>query len=576
MSAESRYFEDFELDPSAYRLRRDGEVVRLERIPFELLCLLIEQRGRVVTREEILERVWGKGVFIDSENSINSAVRKIRRALNDHAEAPRFIVTIPARGYRFVASLREAESSAAKDFLETAPTAAIGTPPEQTSPRYWSKSALSLAGMAFIVTAIVVVQHLSLRSPAPSASIPTAQKPALPLPNMPSIAVLPFTNTSGYPQQEYFSDGITDELITSLSGFPDLFVVARSSSFVYKGKNVKVQEVGRELGVKYVLEGEIQRSSNQVRINVQLAETTSGEHLWAEHYERPLSEILSLQDDIVRHIATTLQMQLTLWDAYGLRADKRSTDNFEAYDYYLRGLEYDWNPTKESYFEATQALQKAIKLDPKFSSAYSLLGWIYLIDWEAQWNQFPHDLDKAYGAEKSAVTLDDGDARAHARLGVVYALQKQSEQALAEANRAIALAPNSGWIDWYVSRIMNQSGRPTEAIDYAEKAIGLNPRLSYFYSNQIGIGYTLTGRYADSVPVLKRHLASFPNSLSHIWLAIDYAELGQMQDARAVVAKVLRKSPGYSAEMFGQRIIPLADPKLRERLVADLRKAGLS
>src|SRR5216683_874127 len=134
MSAESRYFEDFELDPSAYRLRRDGEVVRLERIPFELPCLLIEQRGRVVTREEILERVWGKGVFIDSENSINSAVRKIRRALNDDAEAPRFIVTIPARGYRFVASLREAESSAAKDFLETAPTAAIGTPPEQTSP----------------------------------------------------------------------------------------------------------------------------------------------------------------------------------------------------------------------------------------------------------------------------------------------------------------------------------------------------------------------------------------------------------------------------------------------------------
>src|SRR5216684_363682 len=393
MSAESRYFEDFELDPSAYRLRRDGEVVRLERIPFELPCLLIEQRGRVVTREEILERVWGKGVFIDSENSINSAVRKIRRALNDDAEAPRFIVTIPARGYRFVAPLREAESSAAKDVLETAPTAAIGTPPEQTSPRYWSKSALSLAGMAFIVTAIVVVQHLSLRSPAPSASIPTAQKPALPLPNMPS-----------------------------LSGFPDLFVVARSSSVVYKGKNVKVQEVGRELGVKYVLEGEIQRSSNQVRINVQLAETTSGEHLWAEHYERPVSEILSLQDDIVRHIATTLQMQLTLWDAYGLRADKRSTDNFEAYDYYLRGLEYDWNPTKESYFEAAQALQKAIKLDPKFSSAYSLLGWIYLIDWEAQWNQFPHDLDKAYGAEKSAVTLDDGDARAHARLGVVYAL----------------------------------------------------------------------------------------------------------------------------------------------------------
>src|SRR6266851_7840907 len=230
MSAGVSQFQDFELDPRAYQLRRNGAIVRLERIPLELLCLLVDRAGQLVGREEILERIWGKRVFIDGEHSINTAIRKIRRALNDDAEAPRFIVTIPAKGYRFVASLREAESSAAKDFLETAPTAAIGTPPEQTSPRYWSKSALSLAGMAFIVTAIVVVQHLSLRSPAPSASIPTAQKPALPLPNMPSIAVLPFTNTSGYPQQEYFSDGITDELITSLSGFPDLFVVARSSS----------------------------------------------------------------------------------------------------------------------------------------------------------------------------------------------------------------------------------------------------------------------------------------------------------------------------------------------------------
>src|SRR5690242_18957630 len=208
MPTESWYFEDFDLDPSAYRLRRDGEVVRLERIPFELLCLLIEQRGRVVTREEILERVWGKGVFIDGENSINSAVRKIRRALNDDADAPRFIVTIPARGYRFVASLRAAETAAAKDSLDTAPTV-IGTP-DQTSPRYWSKSALSLAGMAFTVEACMIVQQFSLCSPAPSVSIP-AQKPALPVPSMSSIAVLPFINTIGSPQQEYFSDGSTDE-----------------------------------------------------------------------------------------------------------------------------------------------------------------------------------------------------------------------------------------------------------------------------------------------------------------------------------------------------------------------------
>jgi adenylate cyclase len=242
----------------------------------------------------------------------------------------------------------------------------------------------------------------------------------------------------------------------------------------------------------------------------------------------------------------------------------------------VRGLKYDWQPTKESYFKAEQVLQKTIALDRKFSAAYALLGWIYLIDWEAQWNQFAHAVDQAYAAEKTAVTLDDNDARAHARLGIVYVLQKRPEQALAEANQAIALAPNSGWIDWYVARILNQSGRPAEAIGYAEKAMRLNPRLGYFFSNQLGIGYSLLGRYADAASVLKRHVASFSNSLSYIWLAIDYAELGQMQDAHAVVAKVLRMCPRYTAEEFGQRIVLLADPNLRKRLITDLRRAGLN
>jgi TolB-like protein/DNA-binding winged helix-turn-helix (wHTH) protein len=574
MLARACSFDDFELDPSACELRRNGQSVRLERIPFELLCLLIEEHARVVTREEILERIWGKGVFIDSQNSINAAVRKIRRALNDDADAPRFIITVPARGYRFVALLRQAENTAAKD-LEVVPPVST---PEQPSTHFRSKTAISIAGLAFLSLAIVFRQHLSLR-PVPSASIQRAEKPALPamqLTEKPSIAVLPFTNIGGDQQQEYFSDGITDELITSLSRFQDLFVVARSSSFTYKGKSVNVREVGRELGVKYVLEGGIQKSSNQVRINVRLIEAGSGEHLWAEHYDRPLHDIFSLQDEMVRRIATTLQLQLTLWDAYGLRVARYGTENLEAYDYYLRALKYDWEPTKESYFKAEQVLQKTIALDPKFSAAYALLGWIYLIDWEAQWNQFPHAVDQAYAAEKSAVTLDEDDARAHARLGIVYVLKKRPEQALAQANRAMALAPDSGWIDWYVARIFNQTGRPAEAIGYAEKAMRLNPRLGYFFSNQLGIGYTLLGRYADAAPVLKRHVVSFSNSLSHIWLAIDYAELGQMQDAHAVVVKVLGMCPGYTAEEFGQRVIPLADADLRERFITDLRKAGLN
>jgi len=214
MSAGSCYFEDFELDPSAYRLRRDGEVVRLERIPFELLCLLIEQRGRVVTREEILERVWGKGVFIDSENSINSAVRKIRRALNDDADAPRFIITVPARGYRFVASIQETDGTIVAPKGVSIPPLNSTSSPEE----------------------------------ARAAGIHPAQIPPLPLPDKPSIVVLPFNNLSGDREQEYFSDGLTDDLITSLARLPGLFVIARTSAFTYKGKAVKVQDISREVG----------------------------------------------------------------------------------------------------------------------------------------------------------------------------------------------------------------------------------------------------------------------------------------------------------------------------------------
>src|SRR5216684_4909683 len=249
MAAERFDFEDFELDRSAYELRRAGSVVHLERIPLDLLFLLIERRGKLVTRQEIFERIWGKNVFLDGDNSINIAVRKLRNALHEDPDAPRFVVTVPAKGYRFIAPIREerptapvSEARPVSAVVEASPTADA----VKASPTMITKADVplqkgqrrgilwSIGGIAIVIAVIVLIQQLSLRPPATTASIPPAQHRVLPLPSIPSIAVLPFTNMSGEREQEYFSDGITDDLITALSRLSDLFVIARTSTFTYK------------------------------------------------------------------------------------------------------------------------------------------------------------------------------------------------------------------------------------------------------------------------------------------------------------------------------------------------------
>ena len=273
MSVEVRQFDDFELDPRNYFLSRGGEAIRLERIPLKLLCLLVERSGQVETRDEILERIWGKGVFIDSEHAINTAIRKIRRALNDDADRPRLIVTVPGSGYRFIAPVLISNGELKLGVVPNgeAESAENGEPPngksafpftraasDETQPRrhkYWLAGLLSVAGLGLLVGAVAVVVHLSRNAPVASASKISTELASPQLPHQPSIAVLPFINLSGDRDQEYFSDGITDDLITDLARLPGLFVIARESSFTYKGKASKLQDVSRELGVKYVLAG---------------------------------------------------------------------------------------------------------------------------------------------------------------------------------------------------------------------------------------------------------------------------------------------------------------------------------
>jgi adenylate cyclase len=265
-----------------------------------------------------------------------------------------------------------------------------------------------VAGFALIVGAVVTVRYLSpppIRTPQSEIRNQAAPAPTLPLPDKPSIVVLAFTNMSEDPKQEYFSDGITEDLTSALSRISSLFVIARNSAFTYKGKAVNVQEISKELGVRYVLEGSVRKADSQVRITAQLIDATTGYHLWTERYDRPLQDIFALQDEIVQKVVTTLKLQLTLWEQ-GLAVRKR-TDNLEAYDYFLRGVDSYWRLTKEANAQARQMLEKAIELDPQYAQAYASLGLTYWTEWNWRWSQDPQNLERAFELAQKAIALDD-------------------------------------------------------------------------------------------------------------------------------------------------------------------------
>jgi adenylate cyclase len=454
--------------------------------------------------------------------------------------------------------------------------ATAGRTKAQGTRKYVRRGIFSIAGLTIIAATIIFVQHLSLRPPTPSASIPPAPPPALPLPDKPSIAVLPFTNMSGDRDQEYFSDGITDDLITALSRLPDLFVIARTSTFTYKGKAAKVQDIGRELGVAYVLEGSVRKAGDNVRITAQLVDASSGDHLWAEHYDRPLKDIFSLQDEIVRRIVTTLKLQLPL-DMQFRYVVGQHTDNPEAYDDYLRGEEYVLTLSAEGVPKSKDMFEKAIELDPAYTDAYANLGYTYFQTWESQYGgDDPKVLDRAIALEQKAIALDDPHAyAAHALLCRFYPYKRQYDQAVPECQRAIELAPS--YVYSYISNAYTsvESGKPQEAIGFFEKAERLDPLHRVAFDGGRGEAYIVMGRYAEAIPIFKAYVVRVPHQpWPHVWLTVAYSELGREQKARAEIVEILRISPQFSLKAEKERLA-LQDEALEERFVNDLRKAGL-
>ena len=381
----------------------------------------------------------------------------------------------------------------------------------------------------------------------------TSESAGLPLPDKPSVAVLPFSNLSQDPTQEYFSDGVTEDLITGLSKVSGLFVIARNSAFTYKGKPVKVREVGRDLGVRYVLEGGVQRAGNRVRITAQLVDATTGYHIWAERYDREVRDIFALQDEVTQQIVRALAVKLT--EAEKVRLGRAPTGVLEAYDLVLRGHEERRRTTREANAEARRLFVKALDLDPEYAAAYAGLSWTHLQSWQFLWSTDRESLERARELAERAIALNDTLVDAYRLLGQIYLWKKEHDLARAQAERAVALAPSDA--DGYetLAEILNWSGRADESIRLIRDAMRLNPHYPFFYLWTLGHAYYLTERRQEALDAFGKVLQQNPNFVpAHAYRAVLLSELGRTKEAREAWDEASRISPGASM------------PNLRERL----------
>jgi len=396
-------------------------------------------------------------------------------------------------------------------------------------------------------------------------------KPPLPLPDKPSIAVLAFDNLSGDPEQEYFSDGLSEEIINALSKTDRLFVIARNSSFTYKGKPVNVKQVSRELGVRYVLEGSVRKSEDRVRVTAQLIDATTGHHLWSERYDRDLIEIFAIQDEITMKIITALQVELTEGEQMRIWAKR-----YKRLDVQLKAMELLslWREgTLESYMRHGQVAQEVIDMAPELSIGYRTLGWHHWI-LATYGKSTRENLKKAFELAQKAISLDNSDGFSHALLGSVYSMMKQYEKSIVAGERSIELDPNVADINVIFGQTLNYAGRPDEGMQYIKKAIRLNPYPPYFYFSNLGDCYQQKGQPEDALKEYKKAIQLAPQAPHiHGALAVTYILLGREEEARASAAKCLELAPFVSVDII-QKTSRYKNKTHLDLIVDAMRKAG--
>jgi adenylate cyclase len=395
-----------------------------------------------------------------------------------------------------------------------------------------------------------------------------------PLPDKPSIAVLPFDNMSGDPEQEYFADGIVEDITMALSKLSQLMVIARNSSFFYKGKSLKVQDIARELGVRYVVEGSVRKSGQRVRISSQLIDCKTGGHLWAERFDRELTDIFAVQDEVTREIVAAMAVKLSAHDQR--RLGSVGTRNVDAYDHFLRGREFFWAQTKEGNARAKAFFERAKNLDPRFAPPYAFLGFAHMMDYINGWESPKHSLERAHESAKRGVELENDYPWSRVALGNVYLWKRQHDRAIAEYETAIAQSPSFALGHMGLGWVLHYVGRSEETIELIRRGMRLDPHYPDVRLHWLAQAYYQLGRYDEAIEVLQRRLIRKPDSdISRVLLAACYGQLNRTKDAKAEWDEAHRINPDYSLERR-RLIMPYKNPADFEAVVEGLRKAGLT
>ena len=487
------------------------------------LSTLIRNRERVVSRDDLLAAIWGGRIVSDS--AMATRINAARCAVGDTGKAQRLIKTVPRKGIRFVGIVQQEGASA-------------------------------ILGM-----------DVSSRS----------TRPYLPLPDKPSIAVLAFTNMSGDLGQDYFSDGITEDIITDLSRFSELIVIARNSSFQYKGKSVDIRQVGRELGVRYVLEGSIRRAGKRIRISAQLIDATTGAHRWADRYDRKLDDTFAVQDEVVRTIVAVLAVQVNRAETE--RALAKPPAVWLAYDNYLRAAHtlalFNSSFNKVELLQARRGLERALAIDPNYARAHAALSRSSMELWIRRWDDnrpWTAAIEAAYQSAREAVRLAPNLSDAYVALGWALSYMRQHEAAITEFERATQLNPN--FTDYHFAFALLVAGEPAKAIQTLEAHMRLDPFYQARTTAMLGFAYYLLGRYLDALPHLQEAASRAPNhGHSRRYLAATYAQLGQLDRARDEAAEALRIEPWFRINQ-GIFATICKRPEDAEHFSKGLRKAG--
>jgi TolB-like protein len=517
MSGDQVTFGRFRLDLGRRELWRDETLMHLGSRVLDILCVLVSAKGEVVTKDELMTRVWS-GLVVE-ESNIHVHVSTLRKALDEGASGQSHVVTVQGRGYRF-----------------------FGLPP------------------------------------APAADKGRLDRPqGLPLPDRPSIAVLPFANLSGDPEQEYFADGIVEDIITALSRMRWLFVIARNSSFAYKGRTVDVKQVGRELGVRYVLEGSVRRSATRVRITGQLIDTATGGHLWADRFDGGLEDIFDLQDNITASVVSAVAPKLE--QAEIERAKRKPTESLDSYDYFLRGMASVYQWTGYDIGEALKLFYRAIALDPNFATAYGMAAWCYLWRSANGWTtDRAQEIAETARLARRVAELGKDDAIALSTGGLALAyVTGDLEGGVALIDRALALNPNlttawyaSGWVRAFL-------GETDLAIDHVARAMRLSPLdpLMFLMQAVTAVAYFVASRYTEAAEWAAKANREQPSFLGAIRnLAASSALCGHLEQAQSALARARDLDPGLRISSLKDRVGPYR-PADFARFAEGMRLAGL-